>query len=263
MLRRLRHSAALTLLMVGLTATGGSPSIPPGRSKKAKPEQKGQRPAAAKPTPGAKPAAGAKSSSEKTTAVRAARRRRRRGQSRRAESRSADRSLLRHRAVATGLPSFPLERLTELYRRARRQPSSSWFSELSARVSKRRGGLTARWSRSAASYKKGLAGPSEPSPASSKPSARSRTTRSACLAAWRTCTPSARTSRRAARAVSSKPCRLLKDAPTREQVLRTLMGLYLDEKDFTKAQAGARGAAGGDARLLSSSWRAELPARSW
>src|SRR5882762_6235736 len=70
MLRRLRHSAALTLLLVGLTA----PAVafnPAGRSKKAKPEQKGAKPATAKPA-GARPAGAAKPAGEKPPAAKPA-----------------------------------------------------------------------------------------------------------------------------------------------------------------------------------------------
>src|SRR5882724_3483975 len=228
MLRRLRHSAALTLLMVGLTA----PAVafnPAGRSKKAKPEQKGQRPAAAKPTPGAKPAAGAKPSGEKTPSARPAT-----GDAEgKADGPNREALIARYFGIVLSQPGseFPLERLTELYRE-RDGNLEQLVSELSARVSKDAapysalvalGGVYKKDSqpeRAIASFEQAIG---------KEPNNPIGLLALAHLYVERADKPAAR-----ARFEQALP--LLKDAPTREQVLRTLMGLYLDEKDFSKAK---------------------------
>src|SRR3954470_10490754 len=127
MLRRLRHSAAFSLLVVGLTV----PALafnPAGRSKKAKPEQKGGKPAGSKPS-GAKPAG------EKAPPAKPAT-----GEAKadgKADGPNREALIARYLGIVLSQPGseFPLERLTELYRE-RDGNLEKLVAELSQRVSK-------------------------------------------------------------------------------------------------------------------------------
>jgi cellulose synthase operon protein C len=225
MLRRLRHSAALALLVVGFTG----PAVafnPAGRSKKPKPTQKAPKPASAAPRPaGAKPTA-EKPAGDKPAEARPA-------TPGKAEGPNREALIARYMGIVLSQPGaeFPLDRLTELYRE-RDGNLEKLITELNDRVQKESspyaallalGGVykkDAQPERAVASFERAIAKePSNPIGLLSLAHLYSE-----------------RGDKPAARARFEQALPLLKDPPTREQVLRTLMGLYLDEKDFAKAK---------------------------
>jgi tetratricopeptide (TPR) repeat protein len=222
MLRRLRLSAALTLFVVGLTA----PAVafnPAGRSKKPKPTQKAPKPSAATPRPTSpKPAVGPEKSTEPGATAPG-----------KAEGPNREALIARYLGIVLSQPGaeFPLERLTELYRE-RDGNLDKLIAELGARVEKDSSPYAALLAlggvykkdgqpeRAIASFERAIAKePSNPVGLLSLAHLYSE-----------------RGDKPAARARFERALPLLKDPPTREQVLRTLMGLYLDEKDYTKAK---------------------------
>jgi len=229
MLRRLRYSVALTALTVGLT----TPAVafnPAGRSKKPKTEQKPGKPAAkpgkpaaAKPggTDAARPAA-SKPAGDATD-----------GGSTKAEGPNREALIARYLGIVLSQPGseFPLERLTQLYRE-RDGNLDKLVAELSERVAKDSspysalvalGGVykkDAQPERAIASFEQAI-GKEPQNPIG-------------LLALSHLYAE--RGDKAAARARFEQALPNLKDAPTREQVLRTLMGLCLDQKDFAKAK---------------------------
>jgi tetratricopeptide (TPR) repeat protein len=219
MLRRLRHSAALTLLVVGLTA----PAVafnPAGRSKKPKAGSKAQAPSGAAAKPAREKPAASKTAAEAPTATKP-------------EGPNRDALIARYLGIVLSQPGaeFPLERLTQLYRE-RDGNLEKLVAELSERVAKDAspysallalGGVfkkDAQPERAVATYQQAI---------SKEPTNPIGLLALAHLYVERGDKASAR-----ARFEQALPG--LKDAPTREQILRTLMGLYLDEKDFAKAK---------------------------
>jgi len=228
MLRRLRHSAALSLLLVGLTA----PAVafnPAGRSKKAKPEQKGTRPAGGtKPAAGAPPLAGAKPASDKPPARAAA------GDGdHKADGPNREALIARYLGIVLSQPGaeFPLERLTELYRE-RDGNLEKLVTELSERVVKDAAPYSALVALGGV-YKKD-AQPERAIASFEQAIGKEPNNPIGLLALAHLYVE--RADKAAARSRFEQALPLLKDAPTREQVLRTLMGLYLDDKDFVKAK---------------------------
>ncbi len=219
MLRRLRHTVPLAVLVLGLAA----PAVafnPAGRSKKPKVEQK-----ASKPGGVAKPAREKPSAPKATPAD---------GEpGAKAEGPNREALIARYLGIALSQPGaeFPLERLTQLYRE-RDGNLEKLIAELSARVSKdpspygalvALGGVYKKDSqpeRAIASFEQAIG---------KEPNNPIGLLALAHLHGERGDKPASR-----ARLEQALP--FLKDAPTREQVLRTLMGLYLDEKNFTKAK---------------------------
>ena len=219
MLRRLRHTVPLAVLVLGLAA----PAVafnPAGRSKKPKVEQK-----APKPSGVAKPAR------EKPSAPKAPPTEGEPGG--KAEGPNREALIARYLGIALSQPGaeFPLERLTQLYRE-RDGNLEKLIAELSDRVSKDAspygalvalGGVYKKDSqpeRAIASFEQAIG---------KEPNNPIGLLALAHLYGERGDKPASR-----ARLEQALP--FLKDAPTREQVLRTLMGLYLDEKNFAKAK---------------------------
>jgi tetratricopeptide (TPR) repeat protein len=230
MLRRLRFSVALAAVTVGLTV----PAIafnPAGRNKKPKAEQKGAkgaaRPGAGRSSP-TKPSAGAPRPTDGGTHAPNA-------ESAVAGAPGPNREALiaRYLGIALSQPGaeFPLERLTTLYRE-RDGNLERLVAELSARIEKEPqpygalvtlGGVyqkDAQPERAIASFERAI-GQEPQNPVALLSLAH--------LYAQRGDPAGART-----RFEQALP--FVKDAPTREQVLRTLMGLALDQKDFAKAK---------------------------
>ncbi|MDF3066857.1 MAG: hypothetical protein K0R38_2458 [Polyangiaceae bacterium] len=228
MLRRLRLSVALAAITVGLTA----PAIafnPAGRSKKPKAEQKGPKagttkPAAGKPTP-SRAGADPKPATDASTAPDAS--------GTKSEGPNRDALIARYLGIVLAQPGaeFPLERLTQLYR-DRDGNLEKLVAELSARVAKESqpysalvalGGVykkDAQPERAIASFEQAI-GKEPQNPIGLLSLAHLYADRG---------------DKAAARARFEQALPNVKDAPTREQVLRTLMGLALDEKDFAKAK---------------------------
>jgi tetratricopeptide (TPR) repeat protein len=203
--------------MVGVAAPAAAFN-PAGRSKKPKPAATPRgpkhapgsaRPAAAKPA-AAKPAAAAKG-----------------------EGQSREALIARYLGIVLTQPGaeFPLERLTQLYRE-RDGNLDKLVAELSERVQKdpspyaalvALGGVfrkDAQPERAIASLEQAIAKePANPIGLLSLAHLYSE-----------------RGDKASARARFEQALPYVKDAPTREQVLRTLMGLYLDDKNFTKAK---------------------------
>lgn len=219
MLRRLRHTVPLTVLVLGLAA----PAVafnPAGRSKKPKVEQRGPKPAAAP-----KPAA-VKASPPKTAPTDAE-------PGAKAEGPNREALIARYLGIVLAQPGaeFPLDRLTQLYRE-RDGNLEKLVTELSDRVSKDAspyaalvalGGVykkDAQPERAIASFEQAIG---------KEPNNPIGLLALAHLYGERGDKPASR-----ARLEQALP--FLKDAPTREQVLRTLMGLYLDEKNYAKAK---------------------------
>ncbi len=219
MLRRLRHTVPLTVLVLGLAA----PAVafnPAGRSKKPKVEQKGPKPGGA-----AKPAR------EKAITPKAAPTESEPGA--KAEGPNREALIARYLGIALSQPGseFPLDRLTQLYRE-RDGNLDKLIAELSERVSKDAapygalvalGGVYKKDSqpeRAIASFEQAI---------SKEPNNPIGLLALAHLYGERDDKPASR-----ARLEQALP--FLKDAPTREQVLRSLMGLFLDEKNFAKAK---------------------------
>src|SRR5690348_11600793 len=130
MLRRLRLSAALTVLVVGMAAPAAAFN-PAGRSKKPKPAatQKGPKPAPGSARPAAdKPAAGKPPAAATAPAGPAAAK---------AEGQSREALIARYLGIVLAQPGaeFPLERLTQLYRE-RDGNLDKLVAELSERVQK-------------------------------------------------------------------------------------------------------------------------------
>ncbi len=216
MLRRLRQSAAFTLVLVGLTA----PAVafnPAGRSKKPKPAA--TAPKAPKPAATPKPAVDKTATADPPAA--------------KGEGQSKEALIARYLGIALAQPGaeFPLERLTQLYRE-RDGNLEKLIAELAERAQKDAnpysalvalGGVYKKDSqpeRAVASFEQAIGKePSNPI---------------GLLALAHLF--SERGDKAQARVRFEKALPFLKDAPTREQVLRTLMGLYLDEKDFAKAK---------------------------
>jgi cellulose synthase operon protein C len=228
MLRRLRHSVALTALVVGFTA----PAVafnPAGRNKKPKSEQK----APSKAAPAVRPPARDKAAPQPSGA----------GASERSPSPAASTGkpdgpnrealIARYLSIALAQPGseFPLERLTQLYRE-RDGNLEKLIAELSDRIAKdptpysalvALGGVykkDAQPERAIASFEQAIG---------KEPSNPIGLLALAHLYAERG-------DKHAARKRFEQALPNLKDAPTREQVLRTLMGLCLDEKDFAGAK---------------------------
>lgn len=225
MLRRLRHSAALTLAVMGLAA----PAVafnPAGRSKKpkagatAKP-QPSKASTAARPG-GAKPKAPSAASAPPEAATPA-----------KAEGPGREALIARYLGIVLSQPGseFPLERLTALYRE-RDGNLEQLIATLSERVAKdpspysalvALGGVyrkDAQPERAIASFEQAIG---------KEPSNPIGLLALAQLYAERG-------DKSAARARYEQALPHLKDPPTREQVLRTLMGLCLDQKDFARAK---------------------------
>jgi cellulose synthase operon protein C len=221
MLRRLRRSIALTLVVVGFTA----PALafnPAGRTKKPKATQKaprakpgvarpaaeGKSPAAVRPDDGA-PASG------------------------KADGPGRDGLIARYTGIVLAQPGaeFPLDRLTELYR------------ERDGNVEKLVAELLRRAEAEASAYAALLAlggvykrdsQPDKAMAALEQAIGKEPKNPLGLLSLARLYLE--RGDRSAARARFERALPLLQDAPTREQVLRTLMGLHLDERDFAKAK---------------------------
>src|SRR5689334_14792833 len=216
MLRRLRLSAALTLLTVGL-ATPAAAFNPAGRSKKPKPTatQKAPKPAPGSARPAAeKPAAPKPAEAGATPAAKA-------------EGQSREALIARYLGIVLAQPGaeFPLERLTQLYRE-RDGNLEKLVAELGERVQKDAapysalialGGVyrkDAQPERAVASFEQAIA--------------KDPTNPIGLLALAHLY--GERGDKAAARARFEQALPFVKDPPTREQVLRTLMGLYLDDK---------------------------------
>lgn len=234
MLRRLRHSVALAAIMVALTppATAFNPA---GRSKKPKSEQKAPKPAskpAAGRPQGSKPDAPAPSgkSGADAAAGSAASPDAASGKN---DGPNREALIARYLGIVLAQPGaeFPLERLTQLYRE-RDGNLDKLVAELSARVSKDAspysalvalGGVykkDAQAERAISSFEQAI-GTEPQNPIGLLALAHLYVDRG---------------DKAAARARFEQALPNVKDAPTREQVLRTLMGLSLDEKDFAKAK---------------------------
>lgn len=220
MLRNLRFGVALSLALMGL-ATPATAFNPAGRSKKPKPELKAAKPGAkpARDKPAAsKPAAAAPTEASAQP---------------KAEGPNREALIARYLGIVLAQPGseFPLERLTQLYRE-RDGNLDKLIGELSERVAKDAspysalvalGGIykkDAQPERAVASFEQAIG---------KEPSNPIGLLALAHLYAERG-------DKAASRARFEQALPYLKDAPTREQVLRTLMGLYLDEKDFAKAK---------------------------
>jgi cellulose synthase operon protein C len=227
MLRRLRLSVGLAAVTVGLSAPATAFN-PAGRSKKPKVEQKAVR-------PGSKPAAGKPATSGAAKAP---------GTEPRAptqlpepggktEGPNRDALIARYLGIALSQPGaeFPLERLTQLYRE-RDGNLEQLVAELTARTAKdpqpysalvALGGVykkDAQPERAIATFEQAI-GKEPQNPVGLLSLAHlyaDRGDKAAALARFEQALP------------------YVKDAPTREQTLRTLMGLALDEKDFAKAK---------------------------
>jgi cellulose synthase operon protein C len=229
MLRRLRLSVALAAVTVGLTAQALAFN-PAGRSKKPKPEQRAPKsatkPAAGKPAgakpgePASRPATAATGGTAKEPAGKA-------------DGPSREALLARYLGIVLAQPGaeFPLERLTQLYRE-RDGNLEKLVAELSARAATEPapysalvalGGVykkDAQPDRAVASFEQAI-GKEPQNPIGLLALAHLYAERG---------------ERSAARARFEQALPFVKDAPTREQVLRTLMGLALDDKDFAKAK---------------------------
>lgn len=226
MLRRLRLTAALTLAVVGLTA----PAVafnPAGRSKKPKT-------GASKPAAGTKPAVksgagkapveGAKAPKASATD---------RDTSGKAEGPNRDALIARYLGIVLSQPGaeFPLERLAQLYRE-RDGNLEQLITELNTRLSKEASpyGLLVALG---GVYKKD-AQPEKAIATLEQAIAKEPSNPIGLLALAHLY--SERGDKAASRARLEQALPFVKDAPTREQVLRTLMGLCLDEKDFARAK---------------------------
>ena len=232
MLRRLRHSVAFTALVIGLTA----PAVafnPAGRSKKPK-SGASAKPAAAKPGPSTKPGAAAKpGAAGRGKAVSDAAGSPEAAPASKVEGPSREALIARYLGIVLAQPGseFPLDRLTALYRE-RDGNLEQLITTLSERVAKdpspysalvALGGVYKKDSqpeRAIASFEQAIAkDPSNPIGLLALANLHSeRGDKPAALARFEQARP------------------LVKDAPTREQVLRTLRGLYLDQKDFARAK---------------------------
>ncbi|RYZ09129.1 MAG: tetratricopeptide repeat protein [Myxococcales bacterium] len=227
MLRRLRLSVALAAITVGLTA----PAIafnPAGRSKKPKPEQKAPKPVGAKPAAG-KPAASQPSSAKPVEAVTPPPD----ASGSKPEGPNREALIARYLGIVLAQPGaeFPLERLTQLYRE-RDGNLEKLVAELSARAAKEPqpystlvalGGVykkDAQPERAIASFEQAI-GKEPQNPIGLLSLAHLYADRG---------------DKAAARARFEQALPHVKDAPTREQVLRTLMALALDDKEFAKAK---------------------------
>jgi tetratricopeptide (TPR) repeat protein len=231
MLRNLRFGVALSLALVGL-ASPAEAFNPAGRSKKPKSEQKAPRPGSpgrptqSKPTaPGPTTAGSAKPAASDAGAPS--------GTPGKAEGPNREALIARYLGIVLSQPGaeFPLERLTQLYRE-RDGNLEKLISELGERVGKdpspysalvALGGVYKKDSqpeRAIASFEQAIG---------KEPNNPIGLLALAHLYAERG-------DKAASRARFEQALPNLKDAPTREQVLRTLMGLYLDDKDFAKAK---------------------------
>jgi tetratricopeptide (TPR) repeat protein/HEAT repeat protein len=219
MFRRLRQRVAFTLVVVGLT----TPAVafnPAGRSKKPKagaaqkpPKATAPKPSAAKPPADAAPApapAGAK-----------------------AEGQSREALIARYLGIVLAQPGaeFPLERLTQLYRE-RDGNLERLVAELDERVKQDASPYSALVALGGVHRKD--AQPERAIKSFEQAIAKEPNNPIGLLALGHLYAE--RGQKALARARFEQALPFLKDAPTREQVLRTLMGLHLDEKDFAKAK---------------------------
>jgi tetratricopeptide (TPR) repeat protein/HEAT repeat protein len=223
MLRRLRLTAALTLVVVGLTA----PAVafnPAGRSKKPKPEQKGPKPA--KPGATARPSGGDKVTPPKVTPSDPE-------PTAKTEGPNREALIARYLGIVLSQPGaeFPLERLAQLYRE-RDGNLEKLIAELSERVAKDTSPYSALVALGGV-YKKD----SQPERAiGTLEQAIAKEPNNPIGLLSLAHLYGERGDKAASRKRLEQALPFVKDAPTREQVLRTLMGLCLDEKDFAKAK---------------------------
>jgi tetratricopeptide (TPR) repeat protein/HEAT repeat protein len=221
MLRKLRQGVALTAIVVGITAPAAAFN-PAGRSKK----PKTAAPQKSKPV-GSAPSSGSKAPAAKPTGDAPA------AKPAMGEGQSREALIARYTGIVLAQPGteFPLERLTQLYRErdgnleqlvaelARRaeQPASAYPALVALGGVYKKDGQPER---AVASFEQAVA---------KEPNNPIAMLALAHLYEERGEKP---------RAVASyeRALALVKDAPTREQVLRTLIGLHLDAKEFDKAK---------------------------
>ena len=225
MLRRLRLTAALTLVVVGLTA----PAVafnPAGRSKKPKPEQKGPklggaaRPGSASKAPSAKPATPEGDAAPKAGEPKG-------------EGPNREALIARYLGIVLSQPGaeFPLERLAQLFRE-RDGNLEKLIAELTARIAKDASPYSALVALGGV-YKKD-AQPERAIATLTQAIAKEPNNPIGLLSLAHLY--GERGDKAASRARLEQALPFVKDAPTREQLLRTLMGLCLDEKDFARAK---------------------------
>ncbi len=224
MLRRLRLTAALTLVVMGLTAPAAAFN-PAGRSKKSKPEQKAGKPSAT-PKPvrdklgPAKPTA---TDAEPTT----------KPTGHNGEGPNREALIARYLGIVLSQPGadFPLERLAQLFRE-RDGNLEQLIAELSTRVAKDSAPYSALVALGGI-YRKDSQ-PERAIATLAQAIAKEPSNPIGLLALAQLYGD--RGDKAASRARLEQALPFVKDAPTREQLLRTLMGLCLDEKDFTRAK---------------------------